>query len=348
MKLKTLQRILSPILIPLTFLYGIIIRLRNFLFDKHVLKSVQFEPFVIGVGNLRAGGTGKTPFVIYLINQLLEEHKIAVLSRGYKRSTKGFLLANAKTQPVEIGDEPMIYHQKYGRTITVAVGEDRVMAIPHIMYEHPDREVIILDDAYQHRSVRPDVNILITDYNNLFTADFLLPFGLLREPRSGAKRADVVLVSKCPTDLSETKRKEIEKQISSYTTAAIYFTEIEQHPEVGTPINGRPIIVFSGIAQNEHFAQQLAQQHQVLDTLFYPDHHWYTRQDVECLQALYALHQAEKPVIVTTEKDFVRLQAIELKDVLEGLPLCFVPIKVKFIQGETTFLENLKSKIGEK
>ena len=142
MKLKTLQLILSPILIPISFLYGLIIRLRNYLFDVRVLKSVQFEPFVISVGNLRAGGTGKTPFVIYLINQFIEEYQLAVLSRGYKRSTKGFLLANAKTQPKEIGDEPMMYHQTYGKKIRVAVGEDRVTAIPNIMYEYPETTLL--------------------------------------------------------------------------------------------------------------------------------------------------------------------------------------------------------------
>ncbi len=347
MKLKTLQLILSPILIPITLLYGLIIRLRNYLFDVKFFKSVEFEPFVISVGNLRAGGTGKTPFVIYLINQFIEEYKVAVLSRGYKRITKGFLLANAKTQPKEIGDEPMMYRQTYGRKIRVAVGEDRVTAIPSIMYVYPETNIVILDDAYQHRSVKPAFNILITDYNNLFTADFMLPFGFLREPRSGAQRADVVIVSKCPHDLPETKRKEVEKLILKYTHAEVFFTAIEQFQEVGVPIENRPIIVFSGIAQNEQFEDQLAQQYHVVDSLFYPDHHWYRVQDIDALRVLYEIHEAKNPVIVTTEKDFVRLQAIELKDALEGLPLCFIPIGVKFIEGETTFLESLKSKIGE-
>lgn len=348
MKLKTIQLILSPILIPIAFLYGIVIKLRNYLFDVRILKSVQFEPFVICVGNLRAGGTGKTPFVNFLISQFIEEHQLAVLSRGYKRSTKGFLIADAKTHPTEIGDEPMMYHQTYGSNICVAVGEDRVMAIPNIMYNYPDTDIIILDDAYQHRSVQPDFNILITDFNHLFTKDYLLPYGFLRELREGAKRADVVLVSKCPSTIPEAKRKEIALEILKYTTAQLFFTEIKQCQEVGTPIKHRPVIVFSAIAQNEQFAAQLAQKYQVVDTLFYSDHHWYTTQDIDCLRTMYEMHQAENPVIVTTEKDFVRLQARELKDALEGLPLCFVPIKVRFVEGESTFLATLKSKIGEK
>lgn len=350
MKIRTVQLLLSPILFPVAVLYGLISRLRNLLFDAKILKSVSFEPFVICVGNLKAGGAGKTPFVKFLIESLVNEYSLATLSRGYKRTTKGFLMASKSTLATEIGDEPMMYYTSYSDVVAVAVGEDRVIAIPNILQQKPDTKIVIMDDAFQHRYVKPDYAILVADYNYLFTSDYMLPLGMLREPRSGAKRADVIVVSKCPADLKSAEKERIELEIRNYCkpSTVIYFTTIVEENEVGESIDSRPVIVFSGIAQNDQFEFQLTQKYEVVDSLFYPDHHWYTVQDIECLRALYEIHKENNPVIVTTEKDFVRLQTKELKDALEGLPLCFVPIKVKFMEGETTFLESLKNKISEK
>ena len=188
------------LLLPISLVYGGIIGLRNWLFDKKILKSSSFNFPIICVGNLAVGGTGKTPMVEYLIRLLKDEFNIATLSRGYKRKTKGFAIANEKTTALEIGDEPMQFHKKFS-TITVAVGEERLVAIPQLLHDKPATEVIILDDAFQHRYVNAGLNILLTEYNNLFTRDFMMPAGDLRDVKSSKIRADIFLVTKCKNNL---------------------------------------------------------------------------------------------------------------------------------------------------
>ena len=346
MSLKTLQLILSPLLYPLSLVYGGVAVIRNFLFDKGVLKAIQFETNVICVGNLTAGGTGKTPFVKYLIDLLKSEHQLAVLSRGYKRSTKGFVFAEEGTNPKEIGDEPMMYWNQYKKEIAVAVGEDRVLAIPQILQLREDCETIILDDAFQHRYVKPSYSVLLTDYNNLFTGDYMLPFGLLREPRFNAKRAQVIVVTKCPTSLLTTERETIKGRVLSYApSSSVYFTSLAYKTEIGDAINESPIIAFSGIAQNNQFQDYLKSKHKVLETLSFADHHWYTTADLERIKYVYLQRKALNPILVTTEKDFMRLQDEKLQHILEGLPLCYIPISVEFLGEEKQFVEALKQQL---
>lgn len=343
MTLKTLQRILFPVLYPLSWVYGAVAMFRNFLFDKGVLKSIQFDLNVICVGNLTAGGTGKTPFVKYLIELLKEEHQIAVLSRGYKRTTKGFLFAEESTKPNEIGDEPMMYWNHYKKEIAVAVGEDRVLAIPQILQLKENCDTIILDDAFQHRYVKPSYSILLTDYSNLFTKDHLLPYGLLREPRFNAKRAQVIVVTKGPPSLSNTEKEAIKNEVLHYSpNAQVFFSYVAYKQEVGSAINRKPIIAFSGIAQNITFQNHLKSSYTVLETLSFADHHWYTVADVQRIVSLYKQHEALNPVLVTTEKDFMRLQDEKLQHIIEGLPLCYIPISVEFLEDEQQFVDTLK------
>jgi len=184
------------LLLPITWMYGCVIWLRNKLYDKNILKSSSFNFPIICVGNLATGGTGKTPMTEYLVRLLKKDYKTATLSRGYKRKTTGFAIADEDTTALEIGDEPMQFHQKFP-DVTIAVGEERIVAIPQLLHDRPETEVIILDDAFQHRQVRAGLNIILTDYSNLYTRDLILPAGDLRDVRSSSKRADIIIVTKC-------------------------------------------------------------------------------------------------------------------------------------------------------
>ena len=194
------------LLLPLSIVYGAIVWFRNFLFDKNILKSSSFNFPLICVGNLALGGTGKTPMVEYLAGLLKDEYQTATLSRGYKRKTAGFAIANEFTTALEIGDEPMQIHSKFPG-ITVAVGEERLVAIPQLLHEKPGTQAIILDDAFQHRSVRAGMNILLTEYKDLYTRDFMLPAGDLRDVRVSSKRAHIIVITKCDPDLQEQEKQ---------------------------------------------------------------------------------------------------------------------------------------------
>ena len=203
----------QALLYPFTLLYGTITDFRNHLYNMGQRPSIQFDTNVINVGNLTVGGTGKTPHVEYLIRLLHSQYKVATLSRGYGRKTKGFILANDEATAESIGDEPLQFYKKFKNECVVSVGEERALAIPHILTEHPETQVVLLDDAYQHRAVTPSFNILLTDYNRLFYQDYPFPSGRLRERRKGAKRANAVIVTKCPDDLSSSAQQAIEQQI---------------------------------------------------------------------------------------------------------------------------------------
>lgn len=316
------------------------------MFDLGILKENSFDCKVITVGNLTAGGTGKTPFVRYLIEQLQKDKKLGVLSRGYNRKSKGFVLAKKGVSPEQIGDEPMMYSYHYSDNVTVAVCEDRVLAIPQLI-ALAKIDTVILDDAYQHRYVKPDLNVLMTDYNNLFISDYVLPAGLLRESKAGAKRSGFVVVSKCPEDISENRMNGIRESIEQYSGHSnIAFTEVCYLSEVGCEIGESPIIVFSGIAQNVQFQDKLKEQHKVLSIHSFPDHYWYEEEDIKNLIKEFEKYKSKNPVIVTTEKDFMRLQSPILKELIEDLPLCYIPIEVKFIEGEKELLNMLKSTVN--
>src|SRR6201991_3119222 len=221
-----LLRPIRILLFPVSLFYAVVVKMRNWCFDKKILSSTAFNLPIICVGNLAVGGTGKSPMVELLIRTLRSKFEIAVLSRGYKRKTRGYALANESTTALDIGDEPMQFHQKFP-DVAVAVGEERIVAIPQLLHDRPDTKVIILDDAFQHRSVRPGMNILLTDYSNLFTRDWWLPSGDLRDAPSSYKRADLIIVTKCPEDLRENERQSITQEIAPLPHQQVFFSSIQ-------------------------------------------------------------------------------------------------------------------------
>lgn len=214
------------ILFPFSIIYGFIIWLRNKLFDKNMLRSATFNFPIICIGNLAVGGTGKTPMTEYLVRQLNQNYKVATLSRGYKRKTKGFAIADENTTPIDIGDEPMQLHKKFPE-ITVAVAEERVVGIPQLLHAKPGTNVIILDDAFQHREVKAGLNILLTECQNLYTRDFMLPAGDLRDVRGSSKRAEIIVVTKCKSHLNEEEKEKIIEELDPLPHQKVYFTKIE-------------------------------------------------------------------------------------------------------------------------
>jgi tetraacyldisaccharide 4'-kinase len=336
---------------------------RNWLYDRNWLASHRFEVPTIVVGNLTVGGTGKTPHTEYLIELLKDRLPLAVLSRGYGRKTKGFLLADESATARRIGDEPMQFYRKFGRQITVAVGEDRVAAIqgltpgpsPSERGEAPPQPspkgrekiapppwgeagrglVVLLDDAFQHRAVRPWLALLLTDYNRLFYKDFMLPTGNLRETRRGARRADALIVSKCPPDLQETERQQIMRHVRRYARLGvpIFFTAIRYNEPVffhGTPpITGLRFLLVSGIAQPRIFEAYAKQNFVVTETLAFADHHDYTTSDVAKIAETCRRTGAD--AVLTTEKDFVKLHSLALP---ADVSFCYLPIGIEFLFGE--------------
>jgi len=302
------------ILFPFTLLYAGITSVRNWLYDKQIIKSVEFELPVINVGNLSVGGTGKTPMIEYLIRLLQPRYKIAVVSRGYKRKTKGFIVADDKSTPEQIGDEPYQIFRKF-EDIIVAVGEDRVEAVRKVLVNFsPD--VILLDDAFQHRRIKAGLNILLTPFDRPFTRDFILPAGDLRESRKNAKRADIVLVTKSPAELSPSVQKKISKDIQSYTEAPVYFSFIRYVDSVISKNASIPvetlkeygILVVTGIARPEPLLQYLSEKNLNFDVLKFSDHHHFSKADIQKINKSFNAIKAKNKLILTTEKDFVRLQ----------------------------------------
>lgn len=312
--------------------------LRNFLFDKNILKSASFNFPIICVGNLATGGTGKTPMTEYLIEILQRNYKPATLSRGYKRKTKGFAIAGAGTTALDIGDEPMQFHEKFPN-ITVAVGEERFVAIPQILHDRPETSVIILDDAFQHRSVRAGLNILLTDYKNLYTRDLMIPAGDLRDTKQSAKRAEIIIVTKCKTDLTSEEKENIIKELSPLPHQHTFFTEISYaqpyHLFTGE-LNGlnadSDLLLISGIANPKPMKEFLAAHVHSYDMLNYPDHHIFTSNDLKEIKKHFEKLSPGNRLIITTEKDGVRLKKFRTE--LSNLPIFVLPIKHRFLFGQ--------------
>ncbi|XLS28008.1 tetraacyldisaccharide 4'-kinase [Flavobacteriaceae bacterium M23B6Z8] len=295
------------LLYPFSLLYGLAIRLRHFLYDHSILKTQSFDIPLICVGNLSVGGTGKSPMTEYLIRLLKSSHHVAVLSRGYKRKTIGYVLADATSDALQIGDEPYQYFRKFP-DITVAVCEDRTTGIKKLKEESPTTELIILDDAFQHRKVTAGFSILLSSYGNLFTDDLLLPAGNLRDLRSRVDAADVILVTKCPSTLSPEKKEQITKGIHRYTKKPIFFTGITYDSELRNnrkrislnTLQNTPFTLVTGIANPDPLVSFLKKEGFNFEHLKYGDHHNFNLQEIKMLKS--------RAQIITTEKDFVRLE----------------------------------------
>ena len=319
---------LRYLLFPFAVLYGCITSVRNFLFDRGMLKSVTFDVPVIAVGNLSTGGTGKTPQIEYLIRLLSPNYKVAVLSRGYKRKSKGFFLADEHSTVALLGDEPFQMHLKFPN-VQVAVDANRVNGIQQLLQQKSKPDVILLDDAFQHRKVKAGFYIVLTAYDDLFCDDWILPTGNLRESRSGAKRADMIIVTKCPKDISDLAQENIKKKVMPFfdgNQEHIYFTSIEyddqvynQHERINvSEIQSVDKLLVAGIAKPEPFFKYL--QGEKDDVLVFPDHHHFTTNEIAEIE-----QKGQHKIIVTTEKDFVRL-----KDATAATNLYYLPIKSEF------------------
>ncbi|GGD15760.1 tetraacyldisaccharide 4'-kinase [Flavobacterium orientale] len=334
--------LIRKLLFPFAILYGFVTAIRNFLYDKAVLKSFSFDVPVIAVGNLSVGGTGKTPQIEYLIRMLQENYQVATLSRGYKRKSKGFLLANSKSTVSDLGDESFQYHTKF-HNLQVAVDADRVNGISQLLHQTIPPQVILLDDAFQHRRVKAGFYVLLTAFDDLYIDDFMLPTGNLREYQSGAKRASVVIVTKCPIDLSEKQRLEIEKKLQVKSYQKLFFSSISYDEFVYSETTKKAIkeikesekLLVSGIAKPKPFYDFVQKDSD--EKLTFNDHHDFTESDIDSIR-----NKSKGKIIVTTEKDYMRL-----KGKLKPEKLFYLPIKSTFIQNELEFINTIKNYVEQ-
>ena len=337
---------------PLSWLYGIGVKIRNELFDLGILKSKSYNVPIISIGNITVGGTGKTPHTEYLIRLLSPKYKVAVLSRGYKRKSKGFILADMDSSMQMIGDEPFQMKQKYPN-IHVAVDKNRQRGIEKLCDNQiaPDTEVILLDDAYQHRYVKPGVNILLVDYHRLICDDELLPAGRLREPKEGKNRANIVIVTKCPSDIKPIGFRVITKALNLFPYQKLYFSTYKYGKLIGL-FNEKErtlqdiqtnehILLLTGIASPEQMRMDIEEYSKNITPLSFDDHHYFSEKDVVRINETFA-NMATPKLIITTEKDATRLIEIEglsdeVKDSIFALPL-----EIKILQNQQeSFNENI-------
>jgi tetraacyldisaccharide 4'-kinase len=331
------------LLLPFALVYWLIIWIRNKLYDFNILPSSAFGLPLIAVGNLSVGGTGKSPMVEYLIRLLKDKYRIATLSRGYKRKTRGYSLAHENTSALEIGDEPMQFYLKFP-DVTVAVGEERIDAIPQLLHDRPETQAIILDDAFQHRSIKAGLDILLTEHDNLFVHDFYLPAGDLRDLKSSYKRAAIIVVTKCRPSLTGEGRKRIISQIKPLPHQQIFFTSIEYgqsyhliHKNSYDLDNKAEVLLVTGIANPKPLKKLLEQHSKMYNMIQFADHHVFTIDDLKEIQKRFEAMDADNKIILTTEKDAVRL--VKFGNVLDELPVYVIPVRHRFLFGESEIFD---------
>jgi tetraacyldisaccharide 4'-kinase len=333
--------LLRILLLPFSWIFLLVTHVRNHLYDRGLKPSARFEVPVISVGNLSVGGTGKTPMIEHLIRILVDDFQIATLSRGYRRRTKGFRVASGNESPTTIGDEPFQLYKKFGHRITVAVGEERALAIPSILQEFPDTNLILLDDAFQHRKVSPSLSILLSDYSRPFYKDVLLPAGRLREGRQGAARADLIVVTKCPVEISDNEMMEIEHSIRLYAEKPVFFSGIRYgNPLPFSKRSGavtQNVLLISGLANPKSLEDYIGQNFTLVSNLRFNDHHAYTLSDLEAIGK--EIHNKADVCIITTEKDKVKLEMPEFQSIVNNLPFFYLPIEIDFLKGGKDFDE---------
>lgn len=333
-----LLRGLRLLLFPFSFVMALVVMLRNKLYDWNFFKTTSFNLPLICVGNVSVGGTGKSPMTELLIGWLQEDFQLATLSRGYKRKTKGYLLAGEGTTALEIGDEPMQFHQKFPH-VAVAVGEERIVAVPQLLQDRPDTDVIILDDAFQHRAISAGLNILLTDYSNPYWYDWFLPSGDLRDERRSAQRAQIIVVTKCPPDMGPTEKQKIIQRIKPLAHQQVFFTCLQY----ATPYHiltaetkalpaEAAVLLVCGIANpvplKKHLEKHVAEYHQ----LSYSDHHIFSIDDLREIEKRFTQLEHNEKLLLTTEKDAVRL--LKFGDELKRLPLYVQPVQHQVLFGE--------------
>jgi len=331
---------------PFALLVDGITRLRNYLYHIGHKKSFKFDTVVISVGNLNVGGSGKTPMIEYLVRLLSPQYKIATLSRGYGRSSSGFRLANDEDNARTIGDEPYQLYKKFQNLIYVAVGEERALAIPTILNERPDVQIILLDDAFQHRAVIPQFSILVTDFQKPFYKDALLPMGRLRESKHGAVRADVVVVTKCFTKEYEVLQ-EVQQAVDSYAPCKpVFFSTIKYSQAIALSSNTQvtgDVILVTGIANPKPFVNHIEKTHKILKHFHFEDHHRYSVEDLNRING-----EAGTRSIITTEKDMVKLINPNLFSHIQNSSWFYLPIEAEFLRNGSEFDSLVHTVVAEK
>lgn len=342
------MRLLRLLLFPFSLIYALVVTVRNWAFDLGIFKSRRFKIPVISVGNLTVGGAGKSPMTEYLVALLKDELKVATLSRGYGRRTKGFLNVKTLSQAEDVGDEPLQFKKKFPE-VTVAVCEDRVEGIKELNQHH---EVIILDDAYQHRKLKPGFSILLFEYSTLFKFQWFLPSGNLREPLSGRVRADVIVVTKAPANLAVSEREILIAKISPYNHQQVFFSSLQyghlkRFPHGQGELNLESITsethvyLLTGIANPRPLVELIEQYSTNIVAQRYPDHHQFSKKNIAKLVTAFKEQPASDKIIITTEKDAQRLNSHRFPELLKALPVYYLPVKAVIHPPEDERFNNL-------
>lgn len=343
---RSQNQIVTALLMPFSLLYGIGVFLRNLFFDTGIFSSHEFSFPVISVGNITVGGTGKTPHVEHIVSILKGSFSIAVLSRGYKRRSSGFVIASTASRVKDVGDEPLQIKRKFPE-VEVAVDGDRVNGIRKLFNYNSRLNAVILDDAFQHRWVKPGISILLVDYNQPFTEDSLLPAGRLREPVSSIKRAAIVICSKCPPDMQPIERRIIRKELNLFPWQSLYFTtyaygnpcpvfrETEPFPEREKFRNMKsPVLMITGIAYPVLFEEYLREFSPRIKKIVFPDHHNYRTGDIRHISKEWQSIENNQKIIITTEKDAIRFRNLNNIDFEIRRKMYYIPVSIRFIEKD--------------
>lgn len=339
--------VLQILLLPVSLLYNLITAIRNWLYDNELIKPYIPPVKTIGVGNLAMGGTGKTPMVEYLIRYLSVNYKIAVLSRGYKRKSKGFIMTNSNTTVDEIGDELFQIHQKFGNKILIVADSNRSRAIQKLIALDTAPDIILLDDAFQHRKVKVGFSILLTTYNKPFFKDRVFPSGLLRENRAGKKRADIIITTKCPSTISENEIEKFKQKINS--TTAVYFTYVSYGNiysfDSGKCVNlskDISLLTITGFVHTENMIYHLNEYTNELIHFSFPDHYDFKKSDIKRIMNSFGEIKNKNKYIIVSEKDAARISKNPFLEEKTKKQLLVLPIEIKFLQNKYSEEFNLK------
>lgn len=354
------KRVITSILKPMSWLYGMVTGARNWMFDHGVLRVKSYDVPVISVGNITVGGTGKTPHVEYITGMLSLDYKMAVLSRGYKRKTRGFILANSHSTPESVGDEPLQIFRKFGKHAKVAVCENRNKGIQELLRLFPDIELIVLDDAFQHRYVKPKISVLLMDYNKPIYEDHLLPLGRLRENPHQINRADMVVVTKCPENITPIDCRLLKKNLDLMPYQQFYMSRYAYGDLQPVFPNDDPysahlsmlterdtVFLLTGVANPRSFVLHFQKYPFKVKVCHFPDHHNYSREDLKMIEDKFSKLPGERKIIVTTEKDAVRLSYNPYYPPQLKAVTYYMPIEVRMMESseDADFITNLKKEI---
>jgi tetraacyldisaccharide 4'-kinase len=325
------------LLLPFSLVYGLGISIRDFLYRQKVLLSVKFDLPVVSVGNLTVGGAGKTPHIEYLIRLLMPYLNVSTLSRGYRRKTVGHQIVQYWSKADQVGDEPLMFKRKFPE-VFAAVNENRALGIPELLQHAPDTQVILLDDAFQHRGVKPGMNILLTEFRRPFTRDWLLPSGRLREWRSAYRRADIIIVSKCPDDLHDDDRAKLMAEIKPFPHQQVYFSSYRYlRPYYALNLNYQvdlqedmSVLLVCAIANSDYLRDYLEAKVGTVRVREYEDHHYFTEDDLNDIEKAFNDLPGGKKIILTTEKDAMRLELHRERLAQNRLPYFVLPVEVFF------------------